>query len=252
MKKIVSILLVVMMAFSFVACGSSEDEGEGTKTYIIATDTTFAPFEYQDENGEYVGIDIDLLAAIAEDQGFEYELQPLGFDAACQALETDQADGVIAGMSIKEERKEKYDFSEPYFDSAVVVAAKEGLGLSGLEDLKGKTVAVKVGTEGASYAESIKDEYELELQYYDESPLMYQAVTSGNAAACVEDYEIMRFGIENGNGLEMVGEKQVASQYGFAVKKGENAELLEMFNTGLANIIANGKYDEILAKYLSE
>ena len=257
MKKIIALLLVVMIAFSFAACGKKDDAADtpstdGAKKYIIATDTTFAPFEYQDENGEYGGIDIELLAAIAEDQGFEYELQPLGFDAACAALESGQADGVIAGMSIKEDRKLKYDFSDPYFDSAVVMAAKAGSDYKTLDDLKGQTIAVKTGTEGASYAESVKDEYQLELKYFEESPYMYQEVTTGNAAACVEDYEIMRFGIENGNGLEMVGEKQVASQYGFAVKKGQNAELLEMFNAGLKNITESGKYDEILAKYLSK
>lgn len=249
MKKFTVILVVALLALStFAGCGAKE---ENTK-YIIATDTTFAPFEYQDENGEYIGIDIELIAAIAEDQGFEYELQPLGFDAACAALESAQVDGVIAGMSIKPDRLEKYDFSDPYFDSAVVVAAKADSGITTLEDLRGKTIAVKNGTEGASYAESIKDEYQLELKYFDESPYMYQEVTTGNAAACVEDYEIMRFGVQNGNGLAMVGEKQVASQYGFAVKKGEDAELLEMFNKGLANVKANGKYDEILGKYLSE
>ncbi len=249
MKKFTAVLAVMLiMVTMFAGCSANDDNSK----YTIATDTTFAPFEYQDENGEYVGIDIELIAAIAEDQGFEYELQPLGFDAACAALESAQVDGVIAGMSIKPDRLEKYDFSEPYFDSAVVIAAKADSGIKTLDDLKGKTVAVKNGTEGASYAESIKDEYQLELKYFDESPYMYQEVTTGNAAACVEDYEIMRFGIENGNGLSMVGEKQVASQYGFAVKKGENAELLEMFNKGLANLKANGKYDEILGKYLSE
>lgn len=256
MKKLLCSAMAIVMCLGLAACGSDSAQAPASspdasgKTYKIATDTTFAPFEFQDESGEYVGIDIDLLAAIAKDQGFTYELMPLGFDAACAALESGQADGVIAGMSIKEERKEKYDFSDPYFDSAVIIAVKDGSDIASLEDLRGKTVAVKNGTEGASYAESIAEEYELTLKTFEDSPTMYLEVTTGNAAACVEDYEIMRFGVEKGNGLKMIGEKNVASSYGFAVRKGENGELLEMFNQGFANVKANGTYDEILAKYL--
>ena len=128
LKKFAAATLALTMTLSLAACGGSDapaadsnEGGDAVKTYIIATDTTFAPFEFQNESGEYVGIDIDLLAAIAEDQGFEYELQSLGFNAAVQALEAGQADGVIAGMSITDERKEKFDFSEPYFDSGVVM-----------------------------------------------------------------------------------------------------------------------------------
>ena len=230
--------------------GETEAPAEG-KTYIIATDTTFAPFEFQDESGNYVGVDIDLLAAIAEDQGFKYELQPLGFDAACAALESNQADGVIAGMSIKEERKLKYDFSEPYFDSGVVFAAKADATYASLDDFKGQTIAVKTGTEGAAYAESLAEEYELELKYFEESPLMYQEVLTGNAAACVEDYPVIGYGIATGNlALKMVGEMQVGSSYGFAVSKDKNAELLEMFDAGLANLKSSGKYDEIVGNYI--
>ena len=119
MKKfLASILVMAMAATALTGCGGSEPAADDAgKTYIIATDTTFAPFEFQNEAGEYVGIDIELLEAVAADQGFEYELQALGFSAAVQALEAGQADGVIAGMSITEERQEKFDFSAPYFDS---------------------------------------------------------------------------------------------------------------------------------------
>ena len=80
--------LAAVMTFSLAACssGGSSSGSDGAKKYIIATDTPFAPFEFEDESGNRVGIDMDLLKAIAEDQGFEYELQPLGFDAAVTAL----------------------------------------------------------------------------------------------------------------------------------------------------------------------
>ena len=253
-KKFTAMAMVAALAFGVAACGGSDDAaGDEAKTYIIATDTTFPPFEFQNDAGEYVGIDIDLLAAIAEDQGFEYELQALGFDAAVQALEAGQADGVIAGMSIKPERAEKFDFSDAYFDSGVVMGiAADNEEIKSYEDLAGKKVAVKKGTEGMMFAESIADKYGFELVVFDDSSAMAMDVKVGNSAACFEDYPVMGYGIAQGNGLKMVTDKEQGSSYGFAVGKEKNAELLEMFNTGLANLKANGKYQEIMDTYIQE
>lgn len=254
MKKTLVILLTVLLVLTaFTGCGK-EEEKEEAKVYVIATDTTFAPFEYQDANGDYVGIDIEILAAVAEDQGFEYELQPLGFSAAVTALEAYQVDAVIAGMSITAARQEKYDFSEAYFDSGVVMAiATANEDIKGYEDLAGKQVAVKTGTEGADFAESIKEQYGFTVAYFDESPFMYEEVKTGNSVACFEDYPVMAYGISTGNiELKMVTEMEKTSSYGFAVMKGENTELLNMFDEGLKNIIENGKYQEILDKYMAK
>lgn len=254
MKKLTT-ALAFALALCLCAVLLAGCSGAGTgdeKTYIIATDTTFAPFEFQDDNQEYVGVDIDLIAAIAEDQGFKYELQPLGFSAAVAALESSQADGVIAGMSITDERKEKYDFSEAYYDSGVVMAiAANNSDIAGYEDLAGKQVAAKTGTEGATFAESIMGEYGFTIAYFDESPFMYEDVKTGNSVACFEDYPVMGYGIAQGNGLKMVTDMEKGSSYGFAVLKGKNTELLDMFNKGLANLKESGKYDEILAKYIA-
>lgn len=257
MKKALSIILVLIMALTvFTGCGGgnsnggSADSGEAAKKYIIATDTTFAPFEFTNEAGEFVGIDIDLLAAIAKDQGFEYELQSLGFDASCAALESNQVDGVIAGMSITDERKLKYDFSEAYYDSTVCAAVKADNAAASLDDIKGSKVAVKTGTQSAAWAEEIKDQYELTLVYFDDSSIMYQDVLTGNSVACFEDYPVMAYGVTQGNGMKLLHEEKTkATPYGFAVSKGKNPELLEKFNAGLKNIKDNGTYDEIVAKY---
>jgi len=260
-KKILTALLAMVMIISMVACGSnkkndSTDDAAGdaqeTKTYIIATDTTFAPFEYEDESGNLVGIDMDLLNAIAEDQGFEVEVKVLGFTAAVQAVEAGQADGVIAGMSITDERKETFDFSESYFDSGVVMAVKQDSNIKGYEDLNGKKVAVKTGTEGSAFAESIKDECGFELVTFDDSSSMYQDVIVGNSAACFEDYPVIGYAISQGLELTMPTDKEQGSSYGFAVKKGENTELLEMFNEGFKNLQESGKYQEILDTYIKE
>jgi polar amino acid transport system substrate-binding protein len=242
--------LIVTAGTQVFAGGKSEPSG--AKAFIIATDTTFAPFEFQDAGGNYVGVDIDLLAAVANDQGFAYELKPLGFSAAVAALESNQADGVIAGMSITAERQQKYDFSAPYYDSGVVMAIRaDNNDIKGYEDLRGKRVAVKTGTEGATFAESIAAQHGFTLVYFDESPFMYEEVKAGNSAACFEDYPVMGYGISQGNGLKMVTGMEKGSSYGFAVLKGKNQDLLQKFNAGLAKVRQNGTYDAILNKYIA-
>ncbi len=253
-KVVIALVLVLSLcAAVFAGCSApAASTDSGAKKYIIATDTTFAPFEFQSDAGEYVGIDIELLAAIAADQGFEYELQPLGFSAAVTALESNQCDGVIAGMSITEERQKKYDFSTAYYDSGVVMAIKaDNNDIKSYDDLKGKQVAVKTGTEGADFAESVKDQYGFTIAYFDESPYMYEEVKTGGSVACFEDYPVMGYGISQGNGLKMVTDMEQGSSYGFAVMKGNNAELLAMFNKGLENVKANGGYQAILDKYIA-
>lgn len=236
--------------------GEAPEEGQASgsgKVYTIATDTTFAPFEFKDASGKFVGIDMDLINAIAEEQGFEIQINPLGFNAAVLALESGQADGVIAGMSITEERKQKFDFSDPYFDSGVVMGiAANNEEIKGYEDLKGKKVAVKVGTEGSTFAESIQDEYGFELVTFDDSNNMYQEVLVGNSVACFEDYPVLGYAITQGIGLKMVTEMEAGNSYGFAVGKGRNAELLQMFNDGLKNAKESGKYQEILDTYIQK
>jgi polar amino acid transport system substrate-binding protein len=240
-------VLVCAVASIWVGC-KGEKKG---KAFIIATDTTLAPFEFQNAQNQYVGIDIELLAAIAKDQGFAYDLKPLGFSAAVAALESSQADGVIAGMSITDARKLKYDFSVPYYDSGVVMAIRASDDvIKTYEDLKGKRVAVKTGTEGATFAEGIMEQYGFNLVYFDESPFMYEEVKAGNSVACFEDFPVMGYGISQGNGLKMVTDMERGSSYGFAVLKEKNQDLLKMFDQGLANLRANGTYQALLDKYI--
>ena len=143
-KKLSLFFMFMLVVFTTFSLSTITNVKAEEKTYVIGTDVTFAPFEFQDVNGEFVGIDMDLLKAIAEDQGFKYEIKPLGFNAAVQALEAKQVDAVIAGMSITEERALKFDFSDPYFDSGVIMAVDEdNESVSSYEDLKGKKSSSK-------------------------------------------------------------------------------------------------------------
>ena len=252
MKKITALLLCAIMVagLAFTGCGSDSSDA---KTWVIATDTTFKPFEFTNEKGEFVGIDVDILAAVAEDQGFEYELQSLGWDAAIAAVQSDQADGMIAGATITEERKTKgWIFSDGYFDATQTFVVAADSDISSFEDLAGLNVAVKNATAGADFAKSLADEYGFTVTVFEDSPTMYQDVILGNSAACVEDTPIMADNIKSSGIALMIpeGMESEGAPYGFAIMSAEKQELLDMFNAGLANIKENGKYEEILAKYL--
>ncbi|WP_454113748.1 transporter substrate-binding domain-containing protein [Microbacterium maritypicum] len=126
--------LVAFVAVGALLAGAAPATAatDGDK-YVIGTDTTFAPFEFTDQDGDLVGIDMDLLRAIAKDQGFEVEIRQLGFDAAVQALQSNQVDAVMAGMSITEERQKAFDFSEPYFTSGVQLGVLEASDIQSLD-----------------------------------------------------------------------------------------------------------------------
>lgn len=281
MKKIMAFSMAAVMALSMAGCGSkpaadtaaaTEAQADTTaakaedtaaagtdaaapaagKKYVINTDTTFAPFEFENDKGEMVGIDLDILKAIAEDQGFEYEVIPVGFSAAVTALEAGECDGVIAGMSITDERAAKYDFSEPYYDSGVGMAVLQGSDITTYDQLKGQNVAAKIGTEGCTFAESIADQYGFEVTQFESSSDMYQAVLGGEAVACFEDYPVIGYEISRGLGLTLPTPMEKGSSYGFATLKGANPELVEMFNKGLENIKAYGTYDKILSTYIAK
>ena len=275
MKKFTALCLAMVMVLSLAACGGSAKPAEtqapaaaateapaaaateapaaSGKKWVIASDTVFKPFEYTDASGNFVGIDVDIVAAVAADQGFDYEIKSLGWDAAIAACQAGQADGMIAGASITEERKANgWLFSDGYYAATQSMTVAADSDITGFDGLKGKDVAVKTGTQGAAYAETLKDEYGFKLVYFEDSPTMYQAVLGGQCVACFEDTPIMQATIKD-NGLALKCLEDTANaggDYGFAIFNADNQELLDMFNKGLANIKANGTYDQILAKYL--
>ncbi|MDJ0337003.1 amino acid ABC transporter substrate-binding protein/permease [Cryobacterium sp. PH31-O1] len=250
----VTALLALAGGFAGVSAATASQPPTAVtgETYVIGTDTTFAPFEYR-ENGELTGIDMDLIRDIAANQGFKVEIKSLGFDAALQALQSNQVDGVIAGMSITDERKLIFDFSDPYFDSGVQMAvAEDNAKITGYSDLAGETVVAKRGSEGETFANSIKDEYDFTVKALADSATMYDDVKAGNSVAVFDDYPVLAYGINQNNGLKSVTEKEQGSSYGFAVNKGQNPELLAAFNTGLAELKDSGEYQAILDEYLEQ
>jgi glutamine transport system substrate-binding protein len=264
MKKIKVTSFFIAVLLILAACGTNDsannDGGAGSSgesggtTYTIGTDTTYPPFEFED-GGDYKGIDIDLIRAIAKEEGLEIELKPMDFGGIIPAIQADQLDVAIAGMSITEDRKEKVDFSDPYFDAGLtLVVSEDNNDITSVEDLEGKVVAVKNGTTGADHANEIKDDAGIkEVRQFNDSPSMFQEVANGNADVLIEDYPVIAYAIKTKDlGLKTVGDRLNGDQYGIAVKKGENQELLEKINSGLQKLRDSGEYDEILSKYLEE
>ncbi len=284
MKKSALVMAVTMAVLGLTACGGSDTAAttaaattaaaagttaaadttaaaaettaaasDSDKIWQIVTDTAFKPFEYTDDSGKLVGIDVDIVAAIAEDQGFKYEIKSIGWDASIAACQAGQADGMIAGASITDERKSSgWIFSDGYYDANQSMAVAENSDITGFDGLKGKSVAVKTASMSADYAESLKDQYGFEITYFEDSPTMYQAVVGGQVAACFDDTPIMASNIKDtGLGMKIVdGTGNDPAEYGFAIFDSSKQELVDMFNAGLKDIKANGKYDEIIATYL--
>jgi polar amino acid transport system substrate-binding protein len=254
-KKFGLLSLLLILSLVLVACdGEKESTGDtADKVYKVGVDTTYPPFEYE-EDGEYKGIDIDLINAIAESKGFKIELSPMDFGGIIPAMQANQLDVAIAGMSITDERKKVVDFSEPYFDAGLILVVKNGnTDITELSDLKGKKVAVKKGTTGAKFAQDNATKYGYEMVQFNDSPAMFQEVSNGNADVLIEDYPVIAYAIAQKDlGLKIVGERLNGDQYGIAVLKGENQELLTLINEGLQELRDSGKYDEIINTYLGE
>ena len=247
MKKIVAAALCVVMLLC-AGFALAED-------YAIATDTAFRPFVFTDETGTLVGIDVEILAAVAEDQGFTYTLEPLGWDASIAACQAGQKDGMIAGASITDERKaEGWIFSDGYFSATQSMAVAQGTPIKEFEDLRGHSVSAKTGTLSMDYAESLAEQYGFKVVPFGSSLAVYMAVTGGECAACFDDTPALEDYIQNGGiFLELVdGTANQGTDYGFAVFSPEKQELVDRFNAGLAAIKASGEYDRIMAKYLGQ
>ena len=220
--------------------------------YTITTDATYAPFTFQDKNNRYVGIEQDMMKAIAEREGFTYTMKPMSFNSAAQLVSNGQADGIIAGMSITPERRQVYDFSTPYYKTGVAWIVKKGSKIKSLADLKGQTVALKTGTAASEYGLSLQKKYGFQVKYFNDTDTMYNDVAVGNSAATFEDMPVIQYAIKNGMALKVMNPDQPcnAGSYGFAVEKGKNKALLAAFNRGFAAIKKDGTYDKIVAKYL--
>lgn len=248
MKKLLSFTLLLSFVFSSTVAFSQDK-----KVYTVGVDNTYPPFEFT-VKGELIGIDVDLIKAIAEDQGFDIKIEQMDFSGIIPAMQAKQLDIGMGGMSITEKRKETVDFSDPYFEAGIsLTVSSKNNDITGLEDLKGKKVVVKNGTVSERFAQENQDKYGFSLTNVNDSASMFQEVMNGTSDALMEDYPVISYAISQGKlKLKVVGDRLTGDHYGISVLKGQNQELLEKVNKGLANLKENGTYDEILATYIDE
>lgn len=251
-KVIALICALALMTTLFAGCGEDKKEEGKTPHYIAATEPTFAPFDTVDEDGNIIGFDMDLMNAIAEDQGFTVEYKAFEFDALIPAVNAGNADMITAGMNAEDpERAKKVDFSDTYYDSGLVVLVKEDNNtIKGIDTLTSDMkIASQTGTTGADKANELKDEGKVgDVIINNGFDTCILQLSNGDVDAVIIDKPVAENAVGKTEGLKIVGEPLNAESYGFAVAKG-NTELLEKINAGLKNVIENGTYDKLYDKW---
>ncbi len=235
-----SLCSAAILAVSFALPASAEP-------LIVATDTAFVPFEFK-QGDTYVGFDIDLWDAIAKKLEVEYQLTPMDFNGIIPALQTRNVDVALAGITIREDRAQVIDFSDPYYDSGfLIMVASDNTDINGPDDLSGRSLAVKTGTSAADYA---KEHFTTgDLRQFPNIDNAYLELRTGRVDAAMHDTPNVLYYIATaGDGeVKTVGEQMNAHHYGIGFPKG--SEWVVKVNGALAELKADGTYAEIYRKW---
>ncbi len=255
-KSIIAVLLIMVLAFSLSACGGSDDTSEDTVVYKVGTEPTFPPFDTTDDEQNIVGLDMDIIKAIGEDQGFEVEFVNLSFDGLIPALKAGNIDIVAAGMNKDDpERQEQVDFSDAYYESQLYVAVPvDNDTINSIDDLTADMkVAAQTGTTGAEKVKELAEQGKIaEAVILDGLDTCMMQLINGDVAAVINDKPVTEsYMKKQPDKIKMVGEALNAENYGFAVQKG-NQELLDKINAGLKNIKDDGTFDELVNEWFNK
>jgi len=247
-------LFLAAMVLVLAACGTKDSEEETTstegdtkQTIIVGTEATFAPFESMNDKGEIVGIDVDILDAIATEMNLEIDMRNVGWEPVFQQLKNGELDLGASGITITEERKETYDFTVPYYEATQLIVVKEDSAIASLEELADKKLAVQINTTGHIAARKLQGETSADIRAFENLPTAIQEVINGGAEAAIGDNAVVLEYLKNNPDAKL---KTIESDefekeyYGFMVKKG-NQELLDLINEGIEKIKENGKLEEI-------
>jgi polar amino acid transport system substrate-binding protein len=217
---------------------------------VVATDATWPPMEFVNDQKEIVGFDIDLIKAIAEKGGFEVEIRNTAWDGIFAGLANGSYDVVISSVTITDKRKQQMDFSEPYVNAGQVIVTKKGATEKTLADFAGKTMGAQIGTTGAM---EIQKNPAITLKTYDEVGLAFEDLFLGRIQGVVVDAPTAAsFVLQNPkykDALMIVGEPFTEEYYGIAVRKG-NKRVLDLINKGLAEVKKAGIDKELEKKWL--
>ena len=246
-KKCVVIILSLIIIGIIMGVILNKKETNEEKI-IMVTEVGFAPYEFYKEN-EVVGVDVEVAKKIAEKLGKELEIKDTDFDSIINEVKTGKADFAAAGLSITEERKEEVDFSIEYAISKQVIMVKNDSLISSVEDLKGKKVAVQLGTVADLV---LSEEYpEVEVVQHKKFLVAVEDLLANKVDAIVFDLLPAQEVVNKNNELKILEEELLTDKYGIAVQKG-NTELLNVINEVLKEMMDNGKIEEYTIKYLGE
>lgn len=259
MKKILpACALGAAALLALSACGGGGDEEAETEaggvqlvnagTLTLCSDIPYEPFEFV-QDGENVGLDIDLAQATADDLGVELEVITTAFEAiqSGSALDIDQCDIALSGMTITEERASQMDFSKPYLKDNLALMTKKDSDITSIEDLQGEKAGVQQATTGEAYA----TDNGVEPVQFEDAGLMTQGIQSGQVDAVIANISTIYAATEADDSLTLVEEYDTGEVIGAAVKMG-NTALLEQFETTMTDLRETGEYDDLVDQWFGE
>ena len=259
MKKILAIMMAMLMLVAcFAGCdeepaennGGTVNEGTETKKLTVATSPDFPPFEYYDDNGKVVGIEIDILDLICAELGYELDLQTMNFDAVLAGVSSKKYTVGASGISVTSEREENMLFTTPYCLAAQAIVVKEGSAITSKADLEGKKVSVQLGTTAQDYCTS--NGYTVDA--YEANADAQTALVTGKVDAWVIDdltaaEMVAAYNAENADAkLVVLDEAMTTEPYAFALAFG-NEELVEEIDKVVNKLVEDGKIEDIFKKY---
>jgi len=224
------------------------------KVLVVGTDAAYAPFESQNEKGEIVGFDIDLVRAVAQKAGLEVKFVNTPWEGIFNALAQGDRDLLVSSITITDERKQTLDFSDPYFDAHQLIAVKQNAKVTSFADLKSLKVGVQTGTTGDEVVSKLLGKNSTQVRRFESAPLAIKELeSSGVDAVVIDNGVLVNYTANNpGSNLRVINDAAFQPErYGIAVRKG-NAGLLAKINQGLADVRADGTYKRIYAGYFGK
>ena len=246
MKKLLAVILALCLILS-ASLALAE-------TFKMGIDPEYDPFTYMGNDGEYTGFDIDVCKAACELAGLEWEAVPVDWDFKLQMLDAKDVDCVWSGMTILDSMKEAgYVLSAPYYESAQVLVVRADSGIETSAELAGKIVAVELGTSGAALLQEGGDLAELGASFSDISllgsfNLCFKELEGNAADAVFVDLPVADKYVADHPELKILDEKLGAEEYGICFRNGDD-ELCARIENAVAQLVENGTYAEIAAKY---
>ena len=254
-------LLALAAVFTLSACGGSQNSNSNSaasgakaagldvnKTYIVATDASYAPMEYM-ENNAVVGFSHDILDAAAKSQNVKLEFVNTPFKGLFANVDKGDSDIGLASITINDERKQQLDFSDPYFEATqMIVTTDRNANIKTFADLKTRPASVQAATSGDLILQDLQGKDSQNIKRFETMPLAFKELESGGVDAVVGDSSVVAYYVKQNPNAKLntvVDPSFVKEHYGFAFKKGRNDGLREAINKGLAQIKTDGTYDKI-------